>query len=256
MAHDDPPVPPRRATTGFFSFTALPGPEHHRAYNEWHQLDHMPEQMPLPGLLFGQRWVATPACRRARAAADPELGTADYLTLYLMGEPIGATLEGFWRLARQLAAAGRFFPHRQAVLSGPFAVCSAMVAPRVAVSAAALPYRPHHGVYVVVESDEAHRGTPPGDPAEILNAEGVAGVWSFASTPTLSATRWHPEASELSVCFLDRPVLEVAAALGRLFMSQAAARGATIRLAAPFETIVPWQWDWFDHHAGESPGRS
>ena len=49
---------------GFFSFTEITDPAEHRSYNEWHQLDHMPEQFPLPGVVFGQRWVSTPACRR------------------------------------------------------------------------------------------------------------------------------------------------------------------------------------------------
>ena len=55
---------------GFFSFTEITDPSEHRSYNEWHQLDHMPEQYPLPGVVFGQRWVSTPACRRARAYDD------------------------------------------------------------------------------------------------------------------------------------------------------------------------------------------
>jgi hypothetical protein len=34
----------------------------------------------------------------------------------------------------------------------------------------------------------------------------------------------------------------IALALG----SQLAPAGAGVELAAPFETITPWQWDWFD----------
>ena len=54
---------------GFFSFTEITDPAEHRSYNEWHQLDHMPEQYPLPGIAYGQRWVSTPACRAARAVS-------------------------------------------------------------------------------------------------------------------------------------------------------------------------------------------
>jgi hypothetical protein len=56
-----------KVKVGFFSFTEITDPSEHRSYNEWHQLDHMPEQYPLPGMAFGQRWVSTPACRAARA---------------------------------------------------------------------------------------------------------------------------------------------------------------------------------------------
>ena len=48
---------------GFFSFTEVTDPGAHRAYNEWHQFDHLPEQFSIDGIVFGQRWVYTPACR-------------------------------------------------------------------------------------------------------------------------------------------------------------------------------------------------
>ena len=43
-------------------FTEITPGGDHRAYNEWHQLDHMPEQFPIPGVAHGQRWVCSPAC--------------------------------------------------------------------------------------------------------------------------------------------------------------------------------------------------
>ena len=55
----------RKVVAGFFSFTEITDPAEHRAYNEWHQLDHMPEQLPLDGIAYGQRWVSTPAVTRA-----------------------------------------------------------------------------------------------------------------------------------------------------------------------------------------------
>src|SRR5262245_10704660 len=64
---------------GFFAFTEITGGQH-RAYNEWHMLDHMPEQFPIPGIAFGQRWVSTPACRAARLYEDPALAPTHYLT--------------------------------------------------------------------------------------------------------------------------------------------------------------------------------
>ena len=62
-----------KAAYGFFSFTEITDPAEHRAYNEWHQLDHLPEQFPLRGIVYGQRWVSTPACRDARAVSDASL---------------------------------------------------------------------------------------------------------------------------------------------------------------------------------------
>src|SRR5580704_5825210 len=139
-----------KVKVGFFSFTEITDPAEHKSYNEWHQLDHMPEQYPLAGVVFGQRWVSTPACRRARAADDPSLAPVHYMTLYLMGEPVDATLEEFRALGGTLRESGRFHTHRRSHLSGPFVVSGAAAAPRVLVSAEAVPYRPNRGVYVVV----------------------------------------------------------------------------------------------------------
>ena len=38
-----------KVKVGFFSFTEITDPAAHREYNEWHQLDHMPEQFPMRG---------------------------------------------------------------------------------------------------------------------------------------------------------------------------------------------------------------
>ena len=45
----DNPVSGNKVKVGFFSFTEITDPAEHHAYNEWHQLDHMPEQFPLDG---------------------------------------------------------------------------------------------------------------------------------------------------------------------------------------------------------------
>src|SRR5262245_17963318 len=107
---------------GFFSFTEITDPAEHRSYNEWHQLDHIPEQYPLAGIVYGQRWVSTPACRAARAVSEPLLDPIHYLTLYLLAAPIEETLREFMELGAELAKVGRFHQHRRAHLSGPLFV--------------------------------------------------------------------------------------------------------------------------------------
>jgi hypothetical protein len=99
---------------GFFSFTEITDPGKHRSYNEWHQLDHMPEQYPLDGIAYGQRWVSTPACKEARAVSEPPLDAIHYVTLYLMTEPVDRTLSEFMQLGRDLRAANRFHLARAA----------------------------------------------------------------------------------------------------------------------------------------------
>jgi hypothetical protein len=217
------PPPANKVKVGFFSFTEITDPAEHRAYNEWHQLDHMPEQFPLRGIAYGQRWVSTPACRAARNASGPRLDAIHYLTLYLMTEPVDETLREFRQLGRDLYEAGRFHLHRHAHLSGPFALVDTAVAPRVLISAEAVPYRPHRGVYAVVQDAS---GIAP-DLDVMCATAGVAGAWSFADG-----------AQHITIAWLDAEPLQVAAAL-------APPRGGE-ELAGPFETITPWQWDWFE----------
>ncbi|HEY1831898.1 MAG TPA: hypothetical protein VGG38_16820 [Acidimicrobiales bacterium] len=74
---------------GFFSFTEITDPSGHRAYNEWHHFDHLPEQFTIEGITFGQRWVCSPRCVEARVAVSPLLAPCHYMRLYfLRGEAV------------------------------------------------------------------------------------------------------------------------------------------------------------------------
>jgi hypothetical protein len=223
---------------GFFSFTEITDPAQHGAYNAWHQLDHLPEQYQLAGVVHGQRWVSTPACRAARAVNGPGLDSVHYVTCYLMAEPIEQTLDDFFALGAELRRLDRFFEARHAHLTGPFRVTGAAAAPRVLVSAAAVPFRPSRGVYVVVEEVT----NSAAGPAEALLADpGVAGVWTFTTNPDLTSRRWSAGARRITVAWLDDEPLDVAARV-----APAAGERTGVDLAGPFETITPWAWDWFD----------
>jgi len=241
-----------KVLVGFFSFTEITDPTQHVAYNAWHQLDHMPEQYPLPGVAHGERWVSTPACRAARAAESPRLAPVHYMTLYLMGEPLERTLEEFRSLGEQLRQVGRFHEHRRARLSGPFEVTGMHAAPRVLVSDEAVAFRPNRGVYVVV-TERAEAGPGAGRAADavgglvprLLETPGVAGVWTFTGSDRFSLLGWRPGGCDIAVCFLDVEPLAVADRLGGL-ATGASAPTSPVEFAGPFETVTPWRWDWFE----------
>ena len=227
---------------GFFSFTEITDPDEHHSYNEWHMLDHMPEQYPLDGVAYGQRWVSTPACRAARLVSEPPLDSIHYMTLYLMGEPVERTLQEFMQLGRDLHKVGRFHLHRRAQLSGPFPLRASAVASSVLISAEAVPYRPNTGIYVEVEELVEGAG-PEADRAHLdaLCAEpGVAGAWSFAD-----------DARRVTVSWLDAPPLELCARLEPIVERRRASSATETVFAGPLEAITPWQWTWFD--ATETP---
>src|SRR6185295_15252667 len=71
----------------FFSFAEITDPSKHRAYNEWHHLDHRPENLLLPGVIWGERWVRTPDCMEASIVSDPRFAAFHYMNLYWFDAP-------------------------------------------------------------------------------------------------------------------------------------------------------------------------
>jgi hypothetical protein len=204
---------------GFFSFTEVTDPSAHEAYNAWHQLDHLPEQFTIGGILFGQRWVRSPRCRAAESATGGLLDRFHYMTLYLLRDE--DVVPEFFALARRLHAADRFFAARRALLSGPFAVVGRWAAPRVAVSAEAVPFRPARGVHVVVGP------ALPGE--ELVDHAGVAGAWQFYDAE-------HDRT--ITVTFVDGDLWQASSALGN-------GGGENPEWAGPLERVDAFRWDWF-----------
>ena len=205
---------------GFFTFTEVTDPSAHEAYNAWHQLDHLPEQFTIDGITFGQRWVRSPRCRSAEAGSGDRLEPFHYMTLYLMRD--AEVLAPFQALGERLWAESRFFRARRALLSGPFEVVGAWAAPRVAISAGAVPFRPAHGVYAVVG--------PAIDGERLIDAPGVAGAWQF-----------RDEERTVTVAFVDGDLWQAAAELGAL----CAEHGPDLEWAGPLERVDAFRWDWF-----------
>ena len=237
-----------KVEAGFFSFTEVLGGRH-REYNAWHLFDHLPENLKLEGLQWGQRWVATPDLMNRRLAAEGPLAATQYVTLYLMTAPLQPALARFRALARELRVSGRFFEARTAHLSGPFGLVETYAAPGVPVDAAAIPYRPHRGLFVTVH-DQEEAATPAAlDEARawygevaipaLLGTRGVAGCWWFEALEGSAG----PRGRTVTVCWLDD---DPAAFLDDLRVP-GARHGHRTLLAGAYRTI-PWdaEFDWFD----------
>jgi hypothetical protein len=144
------------------------------------------------------------------------------MTLYLMRDE--GVLPGFHALAKRLWAEDRFFAQRRALLSGPFDIVGRWAAPRVRISAAAVPFRPSRGVYVIVG--------PAVDGAALVEHAGVAGAWQFAD---------GGDGRHVTVAFVDGDLERSAAALGSWWASS----GVPAEWAGPLEGIDAFHWDWF-----------
>jgi hypothetical protein len=147
------------------------------------------------------------------------------VTLYLLAEPLGQTLEAFRALGQRLRAADRFHLHRRSHLSGAMEVSSMAAAPRALVSAEAVPYRPSTGAHVRLTREAA----PPA--ASLLTVPGVAGAWTFTGMDM-----------HLTWCWLDDDPI----AAGEAITSTAPAPPGAL-FDATLHTIDPrGPWDWFD----------
>ena len=240
---------PNKVKVGFFSFTEiLEG--RHREYNEWHLFDHMPEQFKLDGLHWGQRWVATPELMDRRPFAQEDLAKTQYVTLYLITEPVTQALEDFYALGRTLYKQGRFFDARKSHLSGPFTLVKTYAAPTTAIDADAIPYRPNRGVFVTAQADadgasestlgEARRWYDEVHIPDLLGVRGVAGCWWFEDTEGRTIrVYWLDE--EPSV-FVDDLKAKTPA------MTMIDLRTAYKTLLVGGYQSIPWDstFDWFD----------
>jgi hypothetical protein len=215
----------REVVVGFFSFTEVPaGAE--EDYDRWHRFDHLPEQYAIDGVAYGQRWVATPRCRAARLADDVELAQAGHVTLYLMTEPLAATLAEFADLAVELREAGRWFERRRAVEFGAWRVVARSASPSALVRPEVVPWRPSTGVYLVVQDEAAAV-----DLDVVVAVDGVAGAWSFRADPGIENPTWRRPAHRITVAWLDGDPAETAAALAGPLASSA---GGIVH-AGPYE---------------------
>jgi hypothetical protein len=232
---------------GFFSFTEVTARDQHHAYNEWHQLDHLPQQYSLPFVVHGQRWVSTPSCTQARRVSAPPFDRVHYVTFYVMRGDPNVVLPDFATLGQQLREADRFHQYRHSHLSGPFEITSQAVAPGVSISADVVPFRPNRGVYISLASSEADDDGeamgPMTDLEELCRGPGVVGAWELQSNSRVVNPRWKQGQWQVIVAFLDQEPQSSAEALDQIEFLR---RRGGVALAGPFESVQPWQWDWFD----------
>jgi hypothetical protein len=246
----------------FFSFTEIPDVLDHRAYNEWHQLDHRPENLSLPGVLWGERWVRSPDCEAMGTAPDHTLARLHYLNMYWFREPVEESTAEWSSLAERSFHWGRRDDVHVAkrLLMGFFRPIKGYVNDRVLVSADALPFRPTRGIHVSVTRIDEPR-TPEAEarfrwydrsriPA-LLRCRGAAGAWSFASESTFTSALdltgdASPVSTRIVIVYLDADPGDVVEDLAQLPVDADVETIETTLLSTPLRTIIPWQWDWFD----------
>ena len=253
----------------FFSFVSIPGagPEEHRVYNKWHQLDHRPENLALPGVAWGDRWQRT-AELREQSVASPEHAETDYVAMYWFREPVDQAVAAWDRLGADSFQWGRgpLLPGVRRTLLAFFRPVKGYAAASALVSPEVIPYRPNRGLHLILTryaepfGAAAHEAFAWEDRVlipQLLELDGVAGAWTFTfdhhqrhgSLPLATGSSDTPGSLRIRLMYLDQ---EVGATVARIRQRTAAlasglapevAQAGEIQLEAPLRTIIPWQ-DW------------
>ncbi|MCY3910010.1 MAG: hypothetical protein OXF99_00765 [bacterium] len=211
-------------------------------YLKWHTLDHRAEQHRLQGLRGSMRFVSTPECRSARAAADSRYEATDHVMVYLFAGQ--APMDAFYGLGEELFKAGRMQHRLPAVEGDLYLLRGKTAAPSAVAGADVLPWRPARGLYLLLEL-----GVAAPDP--LVEIDGVAGVWMAAADPDeIEARPWFGSVTsaaegvkQVSLCFIDGDPIDVAKRIEPVLGERWAEGLVKPLLAAPFHTVVPYEWD-------------
>ena len=251
----------------FFSFVALdnPSPDDHRHYNEWHQLDHRPENLALPGVAWGDRWARTADCREESIGHD-EQADIDYVAMYWFRKPVAESVREWEQLGTDSFEWGRgpIIPGVRRTLLAFFRPVKGYASASALVSSAVIPYRPNRGLHLTMTrfadplapaTHENHRWEDRELIPALLDVPGVAGAWTFSldrhqhnglALRSRDATDSRG-ALRIRLLYLDEdPVAATAhihdtTANAGAGMAEAAVGDEVI--STPLRTIIPWR-DW------------
>jgi hypothetical protein len=204
-------------------------------WNRWYDLEHLPPNIALPGIMSGKRYVAPPALHEVREPADRLDGFADgrgvHVTVYtLHGDP-AQVLADMTSTRDVLEDAGRMFaPEKKIVRAGDAMTLSWGVAdPALQADPRDVPHVQHTSIRVVMR-----RGG--GDAARDVAARAVA-------VDGVHAVLAHRSINDATLD-LDLYLLEGDPAAVTRAARAAAPYGpdTDVVLDAPFQVIVPFEY--------------
>lgn len=249
----------------FFSFVTLDGggPEEHRRYNEWHQLDHRPENLALPGIAWGDRWSRPAGCR-AVSTAEPEQADTDYVAMYWFRSPAGQSVRAWEQLGADSFQWGRgpMIPGVRRTVLAFFRPVKGYAAESALVSPGVILYRPNRGLHLTMtrftepygaDAHDHHRWEDRVAIPALLDLDGVAGAWTFTLDHhqnnglglRSSEAVDPPGGLRIRLLYLDEDPVDVTGRIAECLngnASRATATGECV-IETPLNTIIPWQ-DW------------
>lgn len=210
-------------------------------WNRWYDLEHVPPNVALPGVMLGRRYVATPELHDLRVT-EPSSPMAQqrggFLTIYTLCQEPAVTLAGMSTLRDRLYAEDRmrFPPEKKAVRDGDgMALVSARSSPGIGLPADEVPFVGHTGLLLVQRGGgpEIQEWYRTDWAARVVSVDGVHGVM------TLQSSRDAHQQTDLVLFEGDAP--GITGAIRRAAPNHPEAR---IGADAPFLLIEPLRYPW------------
>jgi hypothetical protein len=209
-------------------------------WNRWYDLEHLPPNIALPGIMSGRRYVATPALHEVREPADRLEGFADgrgvHVTVYTLHGAPAQVLADMTSTRDVLEDAGRMFaPEKKIVRAGDAMTLSWCVAdPALKADVIDMPHMQHTAIRAVMRrgGDDAARNEVA---AAAVGVDGVHVVLGHRSINDASL--------DLDLYLLEGDPAAVTRA------ARTAARygdDTEVVLDAVFRVIVPFDYDFAD----------
>ena len=218
-------------------------------WNRWYDLEHVPPNVRLPGVMTGRRYVSPPELHDLRVTAPTSPlagGRGSFLTIYtLCADPAG-TLAGMSTLRDTLYAEDRmrFPPEKKAVRDGDgMALVAAVSSPALRLPAEEVPFVGHTGLLFVQRRcpPPVHEWYGAAWSPRVAAVEGVHGVMTFQSSR-------DPVARTDLVLFEGDAVARTAAVRGAAPHHPE----AEVTAEAPYLLIEPLSYPWARAMQGSS----
>jgi hypothetical protein len=214
-------------------------PDAIESWNTWYDLDHLPPNVGLPGIMSGRRYVATPELNALRTGTDGSWWAdrnASFLTIYTLCGDIMETFGAMVTLRDELDANGRMFAEDLKTVRGGdgLNLLQATGRPELTNDASELPFLGHAGLVVFRNTQSGRYDDADHDALSklVLSDDAGSALLSYQSAVVPGAG--------LHVLLLDDDVAGRTA-----IVAEALAATAGFSQAA-YQAIEPHSYEWAD----------
>jgi hypothetical protein len=216
-------------------------PDAIEAWNKWYDLDHLPPNVGLPGIMSGRRYVAPAELNALRSGVDGSWWAdrnASFLTIYTLCGDIMETFGAMVTLRDELDAGGRMFAENLKTVRGGDGLTLLRATGRAELTndASELPFLGHAGLVVLRNTDSGRYDDADHDTLAkaVLGPDSGSALLSYQSA-VVSGAGLHVLLLDDDVATRTAAIAEALASFGVDGFSQAA-----------YQAIEPHDYSWAD----------